>query len=116
MRPETLLFSWPYNSVFMAKSMQSEIRGNIMFNAARAHINQNDGFGLGTNVEGNLIYSSCRESSDHGPFNSKADLDGGLVCACAKSVRSVDWKLRRIVELAFGDRLGQAAVCLAEEG
>ena len=54
----------------MAKSMQSEISGNIMFNAARAHINQNDGFGLGTNVEGNLIYSSCRESSDHGPFNS----------------------------------------------
>jgi hypothetical protein len=52
--------------VFMAKSMQTNITGNIMFNAARAHVNQNDGFGGGTNLEANLIYSSCRESSDHG--------------------------------------------------
>ena len=56
--------------VFMAKSGATNISGNIMFNAARAHINQNDGFMGGTNIELNLIYSSCRESSDHGPFNS----------------------------------------------
>ena len=54
--------------VFMAKSMQTNVTSNVMFNAARAHINQNDGFGGGTNIEGNLIYSSCRESSDHGVF------------------------------------------------
>jgi hypothetical protein len=29
----------------MAKSMRTTIRKNVMFNAARAHINQNDGFG-----------------------------------------------------------------------
>eukprot|EP00039_Didymoeca_costata_P023769 m.8181 g.8181 ORF g.8181 m.8181 type:complete len:1067 (-) comp3851_c0_seq2:220-3420(-) len=56
--------------VFMAKSMETTITGNIMFNAARAHINQNDGFGGGSTISKNLIFSSCRESSDHGPFNS----------------------------------------------
>ena len=29
--------------VFMTKSMRTIIRNNVMFNAARAHINQNDG-------------------------------------------------------------------------
>jgi hypothetical protein len=30
----------------------------------------NDGFAGGANVEGNLVFNSCRESSDHGPMNS----------------------------------------------
>ena len=46
--------------------METTIAGNVMFNAGRAHINQNDGFGGGSEVTRNLIYSSCRESSDHG--------------------------------------------------
>ena len=52
--------------VMMAKSMETTITKNVMFNAGRAHINQNDGFGGGSVVQGNLLYSSCRESSDHG--------------------------------------------------
>ena len=33
-------------------------------------MNFNDGFGGGDIVEGNLLLNTCRESSDHGPFNS----------------------------------------------
>ena len=44
--------------------------GNIFFNGPRAGINFNDGFGGGSNVAENLLFNTCRESSDHGPFNS----------------------------------------------
>lgn len=30
----------------------------------------NDGFGGGDLLENNLVFSTCRESGDHGPFNS----------------------------------------------
>merc|ERR1712125_156196 len=36
----------------------------------RAAININDGFGGGTVIESNLLFNTCRESGDHGPFNS----------------------------------------------
>ena len=64
------MFQKQSSCVMMAKSMETNISRNVMFNAARAHINQNDGFGGGTTVQNNLIYSACRESSDHGPFYS----------------------------------------------
>ena len=35
----------------------------------RAGINFNDGFGGGDVIERNLVFSTCRESGDHGPFN-----------------------------------------------
>lgn len=41
-----------------------------MFNLARAGFNFNDGFGGGDNVVGNVLFNTCRESSDHGPINS----------------------------------------------
>jgi len=52
------------------KSGQNNVFRNIMYNGPRAHINFNDGFAGGANVEGNLVFNSCRESSDHGPMNS----------------------------------------------
>ena len=55
---------------FQAKSCQNEIRGNIFFNGPRAGINFNDGFGGGSNITENLLFNTCRESGDHGPFNS----------------------------------------------
>merc|ERR1712196_63035 len=33
-------------------------------------INANDGFGGGDEISHNLVFSTCRESGDHGPFNS----------------------------------------------
>merc|ERR1712190_517932 len=36
----------------------------------RAAINKNDGFGGESVIEHNLVFSTCRESGDHGPFNS----------------------------------------------
>ena len=33
-------------------------------------INANDGFGGGDEIAMNLVFSTCRESGDHGPFNS----------------------------------------------
>lgn len=53
-----------------AKTAQSTISGNVFFNGPRAGINFNDGFGGGDDMNNNLVFSSCRESGDHGPFNS----------------------------------------------
>ena len=36
----------------------------------RAGINVNDGMGGGDEITGNLLANTCRESGDHGPFNS----------------------------------------------
>jgi len=55
---------------FQAKSCQSFIAGNIFFNGPRAGINFNDGFGGANEITENLLFNQCRESSDHGPFNS----------------------------------------------
>ena len=53
-----------------AKTAQSYISGNVFFNGPRAGINSNDGFGGGDEISHNLVFSTCRESGDHGPFNS----------------------------------------------
>ena len=55
---------------FQAKSCQNHIARNIFFNGPRAAINFNDGFGGGSVVAKNLLFNTCRESGDHGPFNS----------------------------------------------
>ena len=38
--------------------------------AFRRTQNFNDGFGGGNTIHDDLLFNSCRESSDHGPFNS----------------------------------------------
>lgn len=53
-----------------AKTAQSTVIGNVFFNGPRAGINLNDGFGGGDEISNNLIFSTCRESGDHGPINS----------------------------------------------
>merc|ERR1719428_252494 len=53
-----------------AKTAQSTISGNVFFNGPRAGINFNDGFGGGDDLHSNLVFSTCRESGDHGPVNS----------------------------------------------
>ena len=55
---------------FQAISALTQISGNVVFNGPRAHINFNDGFGGGDVIADNLLANSCRESGDHGPFNS----------------------------------------------
>ena len=55
---------------FQAKSCQTEVRGNIAFNLPRASVNFNDGFGGGSSVADNLMFNTCRESGNHGVFNS----------------------------------------------
>ena len=55
---------------FQAKSCSNEVRANIFFNGPRAGINFNDGFGGNSSVVKNLLFNTCRESGDHGPFNS----------------------------------------------
>ena len=53
-----------------AKTAGTHLVGNVFFNGPRAGINANDGFGGGDIIEQNLVFSACRESGDHGPFNS----------------------------------------------
>jgi len=55
---------------FQAKTARSTLRNNVFFNGPRAGVNFNDGFGGGSLVTENLIFNTCRESGDHGPFNS----------------------------------------------
>lgn len=55
---------------FQAESAQTTIRGNICFNIPRAGVNFNDGFGGANVMTENLLFNTCRESSDHGAFNS----------------------------------------------
>jgi hypothetical protein len=55
---------------FQATSAQTTIKNNLIFNGPRAGINVNDGFGGGNEITDNLLFNECRESGDHGPFNS----------------------------------------------
>ena len=55
---------------FQAKSCQNTLKGNINFNGPRAGINFNDGFGGQSTITENFQFNTCRESGDHGPFNS----------------------------------------------
>jgi hypothetical protein len=55
---------------FQAETAQTHIANNIVFNIPRAAINFNDGFGGGSEIVDNLLFNTCRESGDHGAFNS----------------------------------------------
>jgi len=55
---------------FQAETALATIENNIVFNIPRAAINFNDGFGGGAEVAHNLLFNTCRESGDHGAFNS----------------------------------------------
>mmetsp|Transcript_34287 Transcript_34287/g.79254 ORF Transcript_34287/g.79254 Transcript_34287/m.79254 type:complete len:919 (-) Transcript_34287:403-3159(-) len=55
---------------FQAITAEATITGNIVYNIPRAGINFNDGFGGGAKVSNNLMFNTCRESGDHGAFNS----------------------------------------------
>ena len=56
--------------VFLALSKENTISHNQIFNTPRAAICLNDGWFGGHLVEFNDIYSTVRETGDHGPFNS----------------------------------------------
>ena len=56
---------------FCCDSMNAYVTHSVVFfNGPRAGANFNDGFGGGNEVESNLIFNMCRESTDHGPINS----------------------------------------------
>ena len=55
---------------FQAITAQATLEANVVFNIPRAAINFNDGFGGGATMARNLLFNTCRESSDHGAFNS----------------------------------------------
>lgn len=55
---------------FQAESFLNVLQGNIAYNGPRAGINFDDGMGGGSTIAQNVLFNFCRESSDHGPFNS----------------------------------------------
>ena len=55
---------------FQSESFGNVIHGNVAYNGPRAGINFDDGMGGGSVVSQNVVFNMCRESSDHGPFNS----------------------------------------------
>jgi hypothetical protein len=54
---------------FQSKSCQNNITGNIVFADPRAGVNYNDGFGGGSTLSRNLMFSTCDETGQ-GVFNS----------------------------------------------
>eukprot|EP01063_Lacrimia_lanifica_P022202 TRINITY_DN29866_c0_g1_i1.p1 TRINITY_DN29866_c0_g1~~TRINITY_DN29866_c0_g1_i1.p1 ORF type:complete len:828 (+),score=233.01 TRINITY_DN29866_c0_g1_i1:46-2529(+) len=58
------------SGVFQAKAAETTVQRNVFFNLGRAGMNFNDGFGGGDKVRENVLFNTCRESSDHGPINS----------------------------------------------
>jgi hypothetical protein len=54
---------------FAATSAFATITNNIFFNMPRAAVNFNDDMGGGSHLVRNLVWNTCRESQDHGPFN-----------------------------------------------
>ena len=69
--------------VFIAKSMFVNILEMVAYNGPRAHVNQNDGMGMGHVMARNVMWSSCRESSDHGGVLSIPPSSRCLVCPTA---------------------------------
>ncbi len=55
---------------FQAQACQTTLSNNVFYNGPRAHINFNDQFGGGNVLARNLLVNACRETADHGPFNS----------------------------------------------
>ena len=55
---------------FQAQSCENTLVANIAYNLPRAAVNFEDGFGGANTITSNLLYNTCRESSDHGAFNS----------------------------------------------
>jgi hypothetical protein len=54
------------SAVFQAECGLSTIAHNWVFNGPRAGICFNDGSMGGSNITGNLLFNTCRESGDHG--------------------------------------------------
>lgn len=55
---------------FQSEAFGNTIEANVAYNGPRAGINFDDGLGGGSTVTRNVLANFCRESSDHGPFNS----------------------------------------------
>lgn len=64
------LYAKQNSCYFQAKTAKTTLHNNICFNGPRAGVNFNDGFGGGNVLSQNLLFNMCRESGDHGPFNS----------------------------------------------
>ncbi len=67
---EVGLYTKQNSFYFQSESFGNTIEGNIAFNGPRAGINFDDGMGGGSIITRNVLANFCRESSDHGPFNS----------------------------------------------
>ena len=55
---------------FQGVSGNNNFENNVCFNGPRAMVNINDGMLGLTNITGNVLFNGCRESDDHGNFNS----------------------------------------------
>ena len=64
------LFGKQGTGLFQALAMGTTVTSNAIFNGPRSGILFNDGMGGAHRVESNLMFNLCRETTDHGPFNS----------------------------------------------
>ena len=64
------IFQKQSSFVFFAIAARTRIVANVVFNIPRAAVNANDGHGGGDEIAQNLFVNTCRESGDHGPYNS----------------------------------------------
>jgi len=64
------LFEKQASCYFATLTGGATLEENIFFNMPRAAVNFNDDMGGGSLLTRNLLFNTCRESQDHGPFNS----------------------------------------------
>ena len=60
------LYQLQSSLLFQARSCQTIMYGNIVYNIPRAAILFNDAFGGGSTVTNSLIFNTCTQSGDHG--------------------------------------------------
>lgn len=67
---ELALFEKQSSAYFLGRTPLSRVENCIFYNGPRAMININDHLGGGNNFSSSLLFSTCRESGDHGAMNS----------------------------------------------
>ncbi len=87
---------------FAALTGGATLVANVFFNMPRAGINFNDDMAGGSRLFHNLVFNTCRESQDHGPFNapgaacptrstSPTAATRGVSSRCPTRSRTISW-------------------------
>lgn len=75
--------------LFQAVAALNTISNNIVYNIPRCSVNFDDAYGGGALMTRNLWFNTCRESSDHGAFNSWSRMPYATSIADGKTLSAI---------------------------